>query len=586
MADLNTEALRGPTPGTPSVIIGLDFGTTYSKVVFADSKDPSELFQVADWPKCPTDTQSVNSQEVPTVLRYLANGEFEWGALVPHNASHEVYKLFKLALEPTMFQKAADTIDKLNVPANVDKIITDYMTGLWNHVLQYVCEHFSCDDLQNAHVVLTVPAIFTDLSKQRTLQAFTSIPNLDKSVTVTLLSEPEAAAISALRELERSSLKEEDTFVVVDAGGGTVDLITYTIAELSPVLEVNEATAGTGDLCGSSLVNLRFEEFLTTRLQNEPAWDTVALNTALDRFENTTKRAFSLASLLENQTYNIPVGGLSRNSHAGIVKTGQFLLKAADIHMFFERYILRIIQLVRNQIQMCNKPVRSIVLTGGFGASTYLRERLQRAINDDTSIKARVEVLQPPNTRFAVARGAVMKGMSQARPENYSIPMVISRTARKHYGYESGVPFNSIVHASLASKKYWDGLFGMWRVEAMVWFIRKGNDVSEDFPFRKSYFYDWPVGTRRTRMFPLTIYADETSSTAPIERSDSVKLLCRLNADMRSIPDDQLDQRLGVDGRMYYCLEFEIEAIYQSASTKYTLIHKDKRYDTVSSEYV
>ncbi|KAI0973835.1 hypothetical protein F4678DRAFT_459322 [Xylaria arbuscula] len=570
---------------TRSIIIGIDFGTTYSKVVFAESDNPDELLEVSDWPANQANT-SQGSAQVPTVARYLDNGQFEWGGLVPEHAS-DVHRLFKLALEPALFQKAADTIHDVPVPGNVDKIITDYLTGLWDHVVKYVCERFDCDTLENVQVILTVPAIWSDLSKQRTMQAFQRIPNLDKAITITLLSEPEAAAISALQDIDKDSLKNQDTFVVLDAGGGTVDLITYTITSLLPVLEVQEATTGTGDFCGSSLVNLRFEEFITARLQHEPKWSAKVLKDAHDRFENEVKRGFSLASVAANETHNIPVGGLARNPDAGIVRNGFFSLKSAEIHMFFERYILRIIQLAKDQIRMCDKPVRSILLVGGFGASKYLRERLELAIKDDTSIRTAVEILQPPHAWLAAARGAVMKGLAQARPEDYNIPFVISRQARKHYGIELGVPYSSVAHASLGSKQFWNGLMGKWYIKAMIWFIRKGNDVSEDIPFRKNYFHQWPVASiRRGRTFSMNIYADETSQAAPIGRSSSVKLLCRLSADLSSIPDNQLGTRLGVDGRMYYYLEFDIESVYHSASTQYTLIYKEKRYDTVNAEYV
>ncbi|KAI0095718.1 hypothetical protein GGR51DRAFT_569345 [Nemania sp. FL0031] len=571
------------------LIIGLDFGTTYSGACWAHSSNPDELYQVDSWSASRTDDSSVSSSKVPTQIRYLANGDFEWGAQVAVDAAPgEVYKLFKLALEPSLFQEAVDTIGGFQLPRNTDKIITDYMTGIFNQVCKNIRARLGAAVFERlpVHVVLTVPAIWRDVSKQRTVDAFKRIPNLPKSITTSLLSEPEAAAISAIRELDKDSLKDKDTFVVVDAGGGTVDLISYTITSLLPVLEVNEASEGTGDLCGSALVDLRFQEFLTAKLQNEPHWSTRLLQTAVRKFEKETKRTFTVASLTENEIFNIPVPGLQRNPNAGVTRNARFSLKASDLHMFYEQYILEIIRLVKGQIAMSNDVVRSIILVGGFGASTYLRERLQLAINGDKSIPTPMKILQPPNAWSSVARGAAMKGLAQAKPENYDIPRVLSRTARKHYGFVCGVLFDSKVHASLASQKYWDGFSGTWRVTAMIWFIKRGDRVSENVPFTKSYYYAWPVGYRGRRSFSEAIYADEISSTAPIVRSATVETLCYLTANLSSIPDDQIDQRLGVDGRMYYYLDFTIESVYHSASTEYTLIYKGKRYDTVEAEYV
>ncbi|KAI0437834.1 hypothetical protein F4803DRAFT_570343 [Xylaria telfairii] len=586
MADNNIYAAPG-TMADDKLIIGIDFGTTYSGAVWATTRAPDSLVEVVDWPG-----GGFNSApKVASQIRYLENGEFEWGDQIPTDAdSRGVYKLFKLLLvEGNLFENAAATMSGIPFPVNVDQVISDYMAGLLGHVLQTMRDTLGVVlDSRPLHIVLTVPAMWSDLAKQRTLQAFRRVPAVAAiEPSITLLSEPEAAAISALRELDRASLRDEDTFVVVDAGGGTVDLITYTVASLFPILKVHEATVGTGDLCGGSFVNLRFQQFLTAKLQDEPNWDLDILHVALGSFETDVKRSFSLGALAENRTYNIAVPGLEQNIDAGLLRNGRYVLKSSDLHMFYERYILRIIQLIKEQITMCQNPIRSIILVGGFGQSMYLRERVERAISEDKSIQAHIEILQPPNGWLSVARGAAIKGLAEAKPEDYDIPVVMSRTARKHYGYEVGVQFDSNVHSPLISKKYWDRFFGDWRVRAMDWFIKRGERVSEDVPFGKSYIYHWPVGTTRSsQKYSLTIYADETSSKAPIARSSSTQMLCRLTADLSPIPEDELEKRLGADGRMHYWVEFDVEAIYHSASTQYTLLHRGKRYDTITAEYV
>ena len=57
-----------------------------------------------------------------------------------------------------------------------------------------------------------------------------------------------------LDNMDPDTLKVGDTFVCADFGGGTVDLISYTIEELGEKVKVGEAAKGTGDLCGSSFV--------------------------------------------------------------------------------------------------------------------------------------------------------------------------------------------------------------------------------------------------------------------------------------------------------------------------------------------
>jgi hypothetical protein len=80
-------------------------------------------------------------------------------------------------------------------------------------------------------------------------------------------------------------MKPGDTFVVCDAGGGTVDLISYTVVKLEPVLEVKEAAPGTGGLCGSTYLNRRFQEYLEVRLGQQDGWDEDTLKEAMDHFD-------------------------------------------------------------------------------------------------------------------------------------------------------------------------------------------------------------------------------------------------------------------------------------------------------------
>lgn len=131
---------------------------------------------------------------------------------------------------------------------------------------------------------LTVPAIWSELAKEKTLKACKNAGITSES-DIMIVSEPEAAAIYALHGLDPHGLQTGDTFVLCDAGGGTVDLISYTITKLRPTLQVKEAAQGTGGLCGSAFLNRRFGEFLKKRLGGEEGWDDEILAEAMERFD-------------------------------------------------------------------------------------------------------------------------------------------------------------------------------------------------------------------------------------------------------------------------------------------------------------
>lgn len=62
---------------------------------------------------------------------------------------------------------------------------------------------------------------------------------------VTMIKEPEAAALYILSSNDHA-LQAGESFVVCDAGGGTLDLITYEVLDIKPRLELVELIPGSG----------------------------------------------------------------------------------------------------------------------------------------------------------------------------------------------------------------------------------------------------------------------------------------------------------------------------------------------------
>lgn len=86
-----------------------------------------------------------------------------------------------------------------------------------------------------------VPAVWSDAAKNATVQA-AKVAGL---FPVTLIKEPEAAALYTMHSLD-FTLNVGDAFVVCDAGGGTVDLISYEVTDRNPKLQLKELVPGKG----------------------------------------------------------------------------------------------------------------------------------------------------------------------------------------------------------------------------------------------------------------------------------------------------------------------------------------------------
>lgn len=75
-------------------------------------------------------------------------------------------------------------------------------------------------------------------------------------------SEPEAAAIHASSLSTLHNLRPTQSFIICDAGGGTVDSAVYRIMGQLSQLEIAEVAVRSGSNCGSLFVDVKFEELL------------------------------------------------------------------------------------------------------------------------------------------------------------------------------------------------------------------------------------------------------------------------------------------------------------------------------------
>ncbi len=96
---------------------------------------------------------------------------------------------------------------------NVDRLVTDYMSALGDHLMYTLREKLSESVVKNTSLefVVTVPAIWSDLAKDKTRQACQRAAGLSATkAPIHMISEPEAAAIYALHGLDPHGLKVGD----------------------------------------------------------------------------------------------------------------------------------------------------------------------------------------------------------------------------------------------------------------------------------------------------------------------------------------------------------------------------------------
>jgi molecular chaperone DnaK (HSP70) len=207
-----------------SILIGIDFGTTYSGVSWAKSSgrngniDPQSIHVVTDWPG-----GEDNSAKVPTRIQYSASGSYQCGYEIPGGA--DALKWFKLLL-----MKEEDIPSYLHDSGHINKIdeartrltrerkdvvqvIADYLRFLWTNTVASI-EQSEESAVVNATpyvVVLTFPALWKSdaIQRMRDAAALAGIldPRRRATVTPTVLhtvEEPEAAALATYADLREN----------------------------------------------------------------------------------------------------------------------------------------------------------------------------------------------------------------------------------------------------------------------------------------------------------------------------------------------------------------------------------------------
>lgn len=227
---------------TSDLIIGIDFGTTFTGVAYAHSgqtlgdgaRSADNVQVIKSWPS----SNFSYTDKTPSVIAYNTNPP-TWGGNVKDRDKPQVAH-FKLGLQAnsgTHYLRRsgrAETATALAFlepnwrhPQLPEKTALDFASDYLSCVHKYVKDvffprQFGSVFLRNQQFsyVITVPAIWKDSAKALTRQAATraGIPE----AKLELITEPEAAALYCATICAEVDLQDGDRFLVCDAGGGTV----------------------------------------------------------------------------------------------------------------------------------------------------------------------------------------------------------------------------------------------------------------------------------------------------------------------------------------------------------------------------
>ncbi|EQB48470.1 hypothetical protein CGLO_12301 [Colletotrichum gloeosporioides Cg-14] len=588
----------GTPPANENVIvIGIDFGTTFSGVSWAFSGQPNEVEVITNW-EAELNFNS-DTEKTPTTLLYSGmQGQASWGYGIPADTANEPLKWFKLLLIdredlPKSLRDSVQitTANKLMDDANKapTEVISGYLRRLWNHSIECIGDSISKELVKMCkfHVVITLPAIWPDYAKARMKKAAKDAGILKHRPAgpthLSFISEPEAAALATMRDLGcRPNIKVGDHFVVCDAGGGTVDLISYEVTELKPMV-VREVVKGSGALCGGVFLDEGFVELLKTKLEAE-AWNNMPAEDVKKMlngdWEHGIKQQFD--GKPRNWHVTLPASCRLPNSERRGMMRQALVLTAGDLLPVFESVSQRIVKLVSDQIggvlAQSGKLPKYIILVGGFGRCRYLRSRIQ------SSFGGSVDLLQSQGNKpwTAICRGAVVQGLTRRNLTPGLSVKVQSRIARASYGVGFNTRFDPSKH--LEKDKFWCDVNQEWKAKNQIhWYLEHGNDVSE----AKPVYHDF---IRRYEAVPNKIVEDleySVSSAVPKRADSSTQTLCSVTWN-KKINFESLPTYTNCLGKVYYELRFRISMVSDGASLDFSITHNGKQVaaKNVMVEYV
>ncbi len=137
--------------------------------------------------------------------------------------------------------------------------------------------------------------------------------------------------------------------------------------------------------------------------------------------------------------------------------------------------------------------------------------------------------------------------------------------------------------------RFWCHIDGGYRVREVLWFIKRGEPVEEGKPTEIGFVHRVLTSASNLGTFTITIWCDEISDVAPVHKNSNGRDLVTLRADLSHFSTSDsgsLQSQWGADGNNFYQVPGTIEATFYSASTKYVLVCKGQRCDTVTAEYV
>ncbi|XP_052780057.1 heat shock 70 kDa protein 12A-like [Mya arenaria] len=450
---------------TSLFVVGIDFGTTYSGWSYSSKSDfdidPTKV-ATKGWHgdqfvslKAPTCVLIEPDGETFAAFGYEAENRYSSLVEAGEHTKWYYFRRFKMKLYKQDITRDMDIEDETGKKLKAKFVFMASIRFLRDDLLKVIDDRIKGDVKPDEICwVLTVPAIWDDGAKQFTREAAENAGISADKLIIAL--EPEAAAIYCRfipsekgdDKASLSTFKAGSKVLIVDEGGGTVDIAVQEVAENGSMKNIYKASGGDW---GGTKVDDAYVKFLEDMLGKESFEEFKRSNMddyifMIREFE-LKKRSVDPVKSDKPIIFRVPFGLHAKNFrgkkiHEVIrdspfgstvsIKDDKLKVNVSVVTKCFKTQVDAIVDHVSNLIdQSTIDEIAAVVLVGGFSNCPILQQAMKTKLDNHT-------IIVPNDPDLAVLKGAVIFGH---KPE-----LISQRVSKYTYGIDTRAQFIEHVH--------------------------------------------------------------------------------------------------------------------------------------------
>ena len=424
---------------------------------------------------------------------------------IDERAGSEVVKLIKVHLDEDSLhtqdlraelEQQVKRLQSHGFVSDRDHIISDYLARLLLHSKSVLIKKEGLRPEAKISYVLCVPVSWTVAAGRVMHNAMaeairrSGLGRLQGEAIEDLfmVSEPEAAAQYVVASEKTGRLRKGEVFVLLDAGGGTVDVTTYQVtSDTGPLRLKGEVIKAEGASCGSSFINKAYAKALMEKLEGENFFGGGSqlksfVDGLVNNWESNGKPDINVEDR-KSMIHSIYIPGLKKNRVKGFPKDNYLRWTDEEIGHMFEPSLKGTEDLLERQLDQAVEKritVSKVIVVGGFGESPSLQNRLTNLVGSKTNLAGgEIDILWPDKvSTSAVARGAVLRSLNKDNgPTRQSLASFgFLRTEQ----YDPNGPLPEYIEAKVVPRV--DPIDGWQNVKDTIYWVIQAVSLSTDFP--------------------------------------------------------------------------------------------------------